>query len=107
MPIFFCGGSTIPADIINFAASSTSISNTIVSFWGTNSKKPEVGLGVVGTNMLYKSPELAFWRISLQVLVEIKPIAQIPFLGYSNIHTLSKLFSEEVVIVSTICFTPL
>ena len=34
-------------------------------------------------------------------------MAQMPFRGYSNIQTLSKLFSDDVVIVSTICLTPL
>ncbi len=46
----FDGGITRPAEITNFAASSTVISNSKTSFVGTNSKKPDVGLGVVGKN---------------------------------------------------------
>ena len=37
-----------PADIINFAASSTDISRILTSFSGKNNKKPDVGSGVVG-----------------------------------------------------------
>ena len=37
-----CGGVTIPAETTIFMASSTLISNTIMSFLGTKRRKPEV-----------------------------------------------------------------
>ena len=55
-----------------------------------NSKKPEVGFGVVGKKMLYKSlfsPNLVV--TSPFVLVETKATAHIPFLGYSTRQALS------------------
>ena len=42
-------GSTMPQEMMYLSPSSTLISNGITSFLGTNTKKPEVGLGVVET----------------------------------------------------------
>ena len=42
-------GVTTPADITSLNASSTLISSSNASFLGIKTKKPEVGLGVVGT----------------------------------------------------------
>ena len=56
-------GVTNPAEITNFAASSTDISKKTISFSGKNSKKPEVGFGVVGKKILCRSlfsPNLLF-----------------------------------------------
>ena len=41
-------GVTTPAEITNLNASSTLISSSNASFFGIKTKKPEVGLGVVG-----------------------------------------------------------
>ena len=59
-------------------------------FTGKNIKKPDVGFGVVGKKMLYKSlffPNLVV--TSPFVLVETKATAHIPFLGYSTRQALS------------------
>ena len=88
LKIFF--GVTSPAEITNLAASSTDMSKKTISFSGKNSKKPEVGFGVVGKKMLYKSlfsPNLVV--TSPFVLVETKATAHIPFLGYSTRQALS------------------
>ena len=42
-------GVTTPAEITRLNAASTLISSSNASFFGINTKKPEVGLGVVGT----------------------------------------------------------
>ena len=48
-------GVTTPAEITSLNASSTLISSSKASFFGIKIKKPEVGLGVVGTNRLIVS----------------------------------------------------
>ena len=45
----------MPADTINLEASSKVISKYTISLFGNISKKPLVGLGVVGTNTFTKS----------------------------------------------------
>src|SRR5215472_8468450 len=50
------GGTTTPREMIILRASSTLISSSIMSSWGTINRKPEVGLGVVGTNTLTMCP---------------------------------------------------
>ena len=68
-------GSTMPADIISLAASSTLISKIITSLCLKNNKKPEVGLGVVGTKMLYSASCPDFSSTSDPVDLDIKPTA--------------------------------
>ena len=48
-------GLDVPADTINFEASSKLISRYITSFFGNISRNPLVGLGVVGTKTLINS----------------------------------------------------
>ena len=48
-------GVTTPAEITSLNASSTLISSSNASFFGIKIKKPEVGLGVVGTKRLIVS----------------------------------------------------
>ena len=68
--------------------SSIDMSRWIRSFLGTNSRKPEVGLGVVGTNTLTSSSSARAW-ISPRVGPVTKPIAPMPRRGYS-IRTTSR-----------------
>ena len=74
-----------PADIINLEASSKFISKNIKSFFGTISKKPLVGLGVVGTKTLInRLPLPTLFDISPLLSPVAKPTDQRPFLGYSR-----------------------
>jgi len=72
---------------------------------GTNSKNPEVGLGVVGKNTDVIGPVSAFSSNSPLVAVEMNPIAQMPLRGYSIMQALSKLVSLWANTVSAICLT--
>jgi hypothetical protein len=72
-------GYTSPAEMTSLAASSTFISRMMTSDRGKNSRKPEVGLGVVGrkTVAISASPG-SFAAISPLAAVEMKAMAQIP-----------------------------
>ena len=84
-------GVTNPAEITSLAASSTDMSRKIISFSGRNNKNPDVGFGVVGKNILYSSLSLPIlFSTSPFVFVDTNATAQIPFLGYSTRHALSK-----------------
>src|SRR4030067_160439 len=50
--IFNHCGIIVPPEIISLRASSTGMSRMVTSFFGTKSKKPDVGFGVVGRKML-------------------------------------------------------
>ena len=105
--MIFVGGYTSPAEITNFAASSIDMSNSTISAFGKNNKKPDVGFGVVGTKTETIEPFEEFrYAISPFAVVEIKPIAQIPFLGYSIIQAFSKDLSCCANTVSAICLIP-
>ena len=71
----------VPAETINFDASSNVISKYIISFLGNINKKPLVGLGVVGTNTLTKL-SFDFLLISPLLSLVANPTAHIPLLGY-------------------------
>ncbi len=89
-------------------ASPTLISKSIKSDCGTNSKKPDVGFGVVGRNTeIICSPTGIFWLTSPFVVVEINATAQIPLRGYSTRQTLSNDVSDWANTVSANCFKPL
>ena len=64
----------VPAETINFEASSKLISKYITSFFGNISKKPLVGLGVVGTKTL-TNLSLIFLLISPLFSFVTKPTA--------------------------------
>ncbi len=55
LPPLRSGGVTIPPDTTILTASSTSISRNTTSFFGQNSKNPDVGFGVVGIKTLTMS----------------------------------------------------
>ena len=66
-----------------------------------------MGLGVVGTKTDTIGPfELFRSAISPFAVVDTKPIAQIPFRGYSIMHAFSKDLSCWASTVSAICLTP-
>ena len=90
----------MPADTINFEASSKVISRKITSSFGNINKKPLVGLGVVGTNTFINSL-LVFLLISPLFSFVAKPTAHDPFLGYS-IKTTLFLLSDLLVKLSVI-----
>ena len=69
--------------------------------FGTMSKKPLVGFGVVGTKTFINS-SLVFFEISPLLSFVTNPTTHIPFRGYSIIATLL-LLSPELVNVSVIC----
>ena len=79
--------SDVPADTINFEASSNVISKKITSSLGNINKKPLVGFGVVGTNTFINSL-LSFELISPSFSLVANPTAHEPFLGYSIKTTL-------------------
>ena len=84
--------------------SSTDMSRWISSLLGTNSKKPEVGLGVVGTNTLTSSsPEYAW--ISPLVGPVTKPMAPTPRRGYSTRTTSRNERDFWASTVSKICLS--
>ena len=80
-------GFDVPAETINLEASSKLISKYITSSLGNISKKPLVGLGVVGTKTLTKF-RFVFLLIWLLFSLVANPTAQEPFLGYSTSTTL-------------------
>ena len=84
-------------------ASSTVKSILIISFFGIKSKKPEVGLGVVGKKTVY-ADVLVFNFPPLGISLVIKASAYILFLGYSIITGSLKDLELEETIVSVICF---
>jgi hypothetical protein len=91
----------------SFAASSIDMSSSTMSSRGKNSRKPEVGFGVVGTKTETISPSTrVFWEISPFAAVEMKPIAQMPRRGYSTRQAFSKLRSLWAKTVSAICLMP-
>jgi len=88
----------VPAETINLEASSKLISKYLISFLGIISKKPLVGLGVVGTNTLISS-ESVFLLISPLFSFVANPTAHIPFLGYSirtTLFLLERLLGAKV-----------
>ena len=103
--VLLFSGTTSPAEIISLAACSTLISSIVTSFFGTNSKNPEVGLGVVGRNTLTLSPFsfLILFLTSPIVSVVMNASAQIPFLGYSMSTTVLKWFASSRNAVWNIC----
>ena len=84
-------GFEVPAETINFEASSKLISRNFTSFFGNINKNPLVGLGVVGTNTLIKF-SLVFLLISPLFSFVAKPTAHVPLRGYSTSTTLFLLF---------------
>ena len=73
----------MPPEITILMASSTDMESGIKSFFGTNSKNPEVGLGVVGRKMLMHYSSVMFWT-SPSVRPVMKAMAQMPRRGYST-----------------------
>ena len=78
------------------------MSKYLISFFENISKKPLVGLGVVGTKTLTNS-DLVFFDISPSLSFVAKPTAQIPFLGYSTNTTLFFVILFEELNVSVNC----
>ena len=92
----------MPPEITILIASSTVMESGTRSFFGTNSKKPDVGLGVVGMKMLMHSSSVVFCT-SPSVRPVMKPMAQMPRRGYS-ISTASRNAAEwSANTVSIIC----
>jgi hypothetical protein len=85
----------VPAETINFEACSNEISRKIRSFFGTNNRKPLVGLGVVGTKTFIKS-SLIFSLIKPSFSLVANPTAHTPLRGYYNNTTLFCLLSVFV-----------
>ena len=73
--------SDVPAETINFDASSNVISRYTISLLGNIKRKPLVGFGVVGTKTFTNSV-LVFLEISPLFSFVAKPTAHVPFLGY-------------------------
>ena len=69
-------------DITNFAASSIDISNSITSLRGKNNINPDVGLASLVQIPIITALAFTLYLTSPFASVDIKPIAQIPFLGY-------------------------
>ncbi len=103
-----CSGTTRPAEITALAASSTDMSRMITSCRGTNSRKPEVGFGVVGRKQLRNGSSglPALRPISPFVSVETKTIDHTPFRGYSISPTFWNEAFDCDSTVSKICFSP-
>ena len=85
----------MPADTINFEASSKLISRYITSFFGNISRNPLVGLGVVGTKTLINSC-LVFFLISPEFSFVANPTAQEPLRGYSTSTTVFFFISSWI-----------
>ena len=82
------------------------MSSRTTSSFGTNSRKPEVGFGVVGRNTLIISrPSSAFCRTSPLVAVLMKAMAQSPLRGYSTATTRVYSTSGSVNRKSVTCLT--
>ena len=92
---------------MSFAASSTDISRSIISFLGTNNMKPDVGFGVVGKKTVTREPKFIFCFISPKVSVEIKATAHTFFLGYSTRHGCLKLVPSGLKTAWMICLIEL
>ena len=75
---FFLVGATIPHDTTYFRASSTLISSFITSDFGIKIKKPEVGFGVVGMNMLNSSSSIG--------VLSCSSLADVPAYLYIRIY---------------------
>ena len=73
--------SDVPAETINFDASSNVISRYTISLLGNINRKPLVGFGVVGIKTFTNSV-LVFFEISPLFSFVAKPTAQVPFRGY-------------------------
>ena len=80
---FVAAGPTIPPEMTILMPSSIDMSSGIRSLLGTNSRKPDVGLGVVGRNTLTISSSERAW-ISPRVGPVTKPMAAMPRRGYST-----------------------
>ncbi len=105
---FVGSGTTSPAEMTSLAASSTVMSSSRTSDSGTNSKNPEVGLGVVGRKTAtWRSSVPIFSAISPRVSVETKAIAHSPLRGYCTRQALLKLVEDWAKTVSAICLRPL
>jgi len=63
-----------------------------VSFSGIRARYPEVGLGVVGMNMLRIFWDELWLEFSRDVSAVTKPMLYIPCRGYSSITTLLKIY---------------
>jgi ABC-type Mn2+/Zn2+ transport system ATPase subunit len=100
-------GTTRPAEMTSFAASSTLMSSGMTSDSGTKSRKPEVGFGVVGrkTATCFSCSPMRL-ATSPRVSVEMKAIAQMPRRGYSTRQARLKLVLDCAKTVSAICLNP-
>ena len=94
----------MPPETTIFSPSSTVIVSFFTPSFGTNSRKPEVGFGVVGRKMLMESPGVAPW-ISLAASPVMNPIAQASGRGYWINTTSRKALDCFLSIVSKICLT--
>src|SRR3954468_10205866 len=97
-----------PADITNFAASSTFIDTSITSRRGTKKKKPVVGFGVQGRNTPRYSPAVGrrSWR-SGPAGLEMKTIDHMPLTGNSTRPTFRNDVPVVEKMVSNTCLVPL
>ncbi len=99
---FGAGGVTIPPETTSLSASSTLISRKTSSCLGQNSKNPEVGFGVVGTNTLTVSSRVRCCTSPL-VLPVTKPITHNPLRGYCTSTTSRKASDWLAITVSRTC----
>ena len=94
----------IPAEMIYLIAWSTLIDNFVIIDRGTNIKNHVVGFGVEGIKTLIIFL-LLLWAISPLVSLVRKPIAYIPFCGYSINTTSLNEFDLLPANVSISCLT--
>ena len=94
----------IPAEMIYLIAWSMLIDNFVIIDRGTNIKNPVVGFGVDGIKTLIIFL-LFLWAISPLVSLVRKPIAYIPFCGYSINTTSLNEFDLLPANVSISCLT--
>jgi putative hemolysin len=100
------GGVTMPPEITILMASSTVMLSGIMSLLGTNNRKPEVGLGVVGRKMLTTSSSVRFCT-SPSVRPVMKAMAHRPRRGYSTSTAWRNAADCWARIVSMICLIAL
>ena len=92
----------MPPETTSFTASSTDMSMKITSSRGQNSRKPDVGFGVVGTKTLTMSMSIRR-ATSAFVPPVTKPITHSPRRGYSTSTTSRKASDWVEMTVSRIC----